>query len=63
LEQEIRAIRETIESNQLRDFEEMGHAFSRTADRNDLIRINTLRWVIDLIETLDCLDATKGRIH
>lgn len=53
LQKEINDIRKGIEDNRLRDFEEMGRTFSRTADRNDRIRINTLRWVLGMIETLD----------
>ncbi|AIF84094.1 hypothetical protein NTE_02037 [Candidatus Nitrososphaera evergladensis SR1] len=53
LRQEISDIRRAIEDNQRQDFDELGGAFSRTADRNDLIRINTLRWVLDVIDTLD----------
>ncbi|AIC15622.1 hypothetical protein NVIE_013830 [Nitrososphaera viennensis EN76] len=53
VQQEINDIRKTIEDNQRHDFEELGGTFSRTADRNDLIRINTLRWVLDIIETLN----------
>jgi len=53
LQKEINDIREGIEDNRLHDFEEIGRTFSRTADRNDLIRINTLRWVLGMIETLD----------
>jgi hypothetical protein len=32
--------------------------FSRVADRNDIIRINTLRWVLEVIENLE---HKKGR--
>lgn len=53
VQKEINDIRKTIEYNQQHDFDEFGGPFSRTADRNDLIRINTLRWVLDVIDTLD----------
>lgn len=62
VQQEISDLRKTIRENELHDFEQLGGAFSRTADRNDMIRINTLRWVLDVIEKLDRED-TAGEAY
>jgi hemerythrin superfamily protein len=52
IQEEITDLRVTIEERKWQGLSEEQQVFSRVADRNDMIRINTLRWVLDIIEKL-----------
>lgn len=64
--QEIRDLQGNLEENRCKNQDGVTAAaaaaddrlFSRVADRNDIIRINTLRWVLEVIENLE---HNKGR--
>jgi hypothetical protein len=63
--QEIRDLQGNLEENRCKNQDGATAAaaaddrlFSRVADRNDIIRINTLRWVLEVIENLE---HNKGR--
>ena len=61
--QEIRDLQGNLEENRCKNQDGATAAadnrlFSRVADRNDIIRINTLRWVLEVIENLE---HKKGR--
>jgi hypothetical protein len=62
--QEIRDLQGNLEENRCKNQDGATAAaaddrlFSRVADRNDIIRINTLRWVLEVIESLE---HKKGR--
>ena len=57
--QEIRDLQGNLEENRCKNQDGATAAaaddrlFSRVADRNDIIRINTLRWVLEVIENLE----------
>jgi hypothetical protein len=54
LQQEILDLQRSLQENK---YKKSGDAtdrlLSRIADRNDIIRINTLRWVLEVIEKLE----------
>ena len=52
IQEEINDLRVTIEERKWQGLSEEQQVFSRVADRNDMIRINTLRWVLDIMEKL-----------
>jgi hypothetical protein len=52
IQEEINDLRVTIEERKWQSLSEEQQVFSRVADRNDMIRINTLRWVLDIMEKL-----------
>jgi hypothetical protein len=62
--QEIRDLQGNLEENRCKNQDGATAAaaddrlFSRVADRIDIIRINTLRWVLEVIENLE---HNKGR--
>jgi hypothetical protein len=61
--QEIRDLQGNLEENRCKNQDGATAAaddrpLSRVADRNDIIRINTLRWVLEVIENLE---HKKGR--
>jgi hypothetical protein len=62
--QEIRDLQGNLEENRCKNQDGATAAadddrlFSRVADRNDIIRINTLQWVLEVIENLE---HNKGR--
>jgi hypothetical protein len=62
--QEIRDLQGNLEENRCKNQDGAtaaaadDHLFSRVADRNDIIRINTLQWVLEVIENLE---HNKGR--
>jgi hypothetical protein len=52
IEKEVQDLRSSLEdSHRQKGISE--RLMSRVADRNDMIRINTLRWVLDIIEKLE----------
>jgi hypothetical protein len=53
IEKEIRDLKGTLEDNHYQKGEMGERLMSRIADRNDMIRINTLHWVLDVIEKLE----------
>ena len=53
LQQEIRDLQRNLEENRYKSSSDMtDRLLSRIADRNDIIRINTLLWVLEVIEKL-----------
>jgi hypothetical protein len=53
LQQEILSLQNTLEEQRYKSGDATDRLLSRTADRNDIIRINTLRWVLQVIEKLE----------
>lgn len=53
LQQEILSLQNTLEEQKYKSGDAMDRLLSRIADRNDVIRINTLRWVLEVIEKLE----------
>lgn len=53
LQQEILSLQNTLEEQKYKSGDETDRLLSRIADRNDVIRINTLRWVLAVIEKLE----------
>lgn len=53
IEKEIHDLKVNLESNHYQKGEMSERLMSRIADRNDMIRINTLHWVLDVIEKLE----------
>ena len=53
IREEINDLRVTIEERKCQGLSEEQQVFSRVADRNDMIRINTLRWVLDIMEKMN----------
>jgi hypothetical protein len=53
LEQEILNLQSTLQEQKYKSGDATDRLLSRIADRNDIIRINTLRWVLEVIEKLE----------
>jgi hypothetical protein len=54
LEQEILSLQTTLKDQKYKSGgDATDRLLSRIADRNDIIRINTLRWVLEVIEKLE----------
>jgi hypothetical protein len=53
LQQEIITLQSTLEEQKYKSGDATDRLLSRIADRNDIIRINTLRWVLEVIEKLE----------
>ena len=53
LAQEILSLQNTLKEQKYKSGDATDRLLSRIADRNDIIRINTLRWVLDVIEKLE----------
>jgi hypothetical protein len=53
LQQEIRDLQCNLQEKKYKSGDATDRLLSRIADRNDIIRINTLRWVLEVIETLE----------
>ena len=53
LRNEIQDLRTNIMKNHANEGEITDHLLSRLADRNDIIRINTLEWVLKVIAKLE----------
>ena len=53
LQQEILSLQNTLEEQKYKRGDATDRLLSRIADRNDIIRINTLRWVLEVIEKLE----------
>ena len=53
LQQEILTLQNTLKEQKYKSGDATGRLLSRIADRNDIIRINTLRWVLEVIEKLE----------
>jgi hypothetical protein len=53
LQQEIRDLQLNLEEKKYKSGDATDHLLSRIADRNDIIRINTLRWVLEVIDKLE----------
>ena len=53
LQQEILSLQNTLEEQKYKGGDATDRLLSRIADRNDIIRINTLRWVVEVIEKLE----------
>jgi hypothetical protein len=53
LQQEILNLQSTLQEEKYKSGDATDRLLSRIADRNDIIRINTLRWVIEVIEKLE----------
>ena len=53
LQQEILSLQNTLEVQKYKGGDATDRLLSRIADRNDIIRINTLRWVLEVIEKLE----------
>jgi hypothetical protein len=50
LQQEIRDLQCNLQEKKYKSGDATDRLLSRIADRNDIIRINTLRWVLEVIE-------------
>jgi hypothetical protein len=53
LQQEIITLQNTLKEQKYKSGDATDRLLSRIADRNDIIRINTLRWVLEVIEKLE----------
>jgi hypothetical protein len=53
LQQEILNLQSTLQEQKYKSGDSTDRLLSRIADRNDIIRINTLRWVLEVIEKLE----------
>ena len=54
LQQEILNLQRNLQENKYKNgADATDRLLSRIADRNDIIRINTLRWVLEVIEKLE----------
>ena len=53
LQQEILTLQNTLKEQRYKSGDATDRLLSRIADRNDIIRINTLRWVLEVIEKLE----------
>ena len=53
LQQEIRDLQCNLQEKRYESGDAGDRLLSRIADRNDIIRINTLRWVLEVIEKLE----------
>ena len=53
LQQEILELQHSLQEKKYKSEEATDRLLSRIADRNDIIRINTLRWVLEVIENLE----------
>ena len=53
LQQEIRDLPCNLQEKKYKSGDATDRLLSRIADRNDVIRINTLRWVLEVIEKLE----------
>lgn len=53
LQQEIRDLQLNLEAMKYKSGDATDRLLSRIADRNDIIRINTLRWVLEVIDKLE----------
>jgi hypothetical protein len=53
LQQEIRDLQRNLQEKRYKSGDATERLLSRIADRNDIIRINTLRWVLEVIEKLE----------
>ena len=53
LQQEILSLQNTLEEQKYKSGDATDRLLSRIADRNDIIRINTLRWVLEVIEKVE----------
>jgi hypothetical protein len=53
LQQEIQNLQNTLQEQKYKRGDAADRLLSRIADRNDIIRINTLRWVLEVIEKLE----------
>ena len=53
LQQEIINLQLNLQEKNYKSNDATDRLLSRTADRNDIIRINTLRWVLKIIEKLE----------
>jgi hypothetical protein len=53
LQQEIRDLQHNLQEKRYKNSDATDRLLSRIADRNDIIRINTLRWVLEVIEKLE----------
>jgi hypothetical protein len=54
LQQEILELQRNLQENKYKKSSDAtDRLLSRIADRNDIIRINTLRWVLEVIEKLE----------
>jgi hypothetical protein len=53
LQQEIHDLPLHLQEKRYKSSDATDRLLSRIADRNDIIRINTLRWVLEVIEKLE----------
>ncbi len=53
LQQEILTLQNTLKEQKYKSGDATDRLLSRIADRNDIIRINTLKWVLEVIEKLE----------
>jgi hypothetical protein len=53
LQQEIRDLQCNLQEKKYKSGDATDRLLSRIADRNDIIRINTLRWVLEVIDKLE----------
>jgi hypothetical protein len=53
LQQEIRDLQCNLQEKKYKGGDATDRLLSRIADRNDIIRINTLSWVLEVIDKLE----------
>jgi hypothetical protein len=53
LQQEILELQRSMQEKKYKSQDATDRVLSRIADRNDIIRINTLRWVLEIVEELE----------
>jgi hypothetical protein len=53
LQKEVQDLKTSLMKNHINEGEATDRLLSRIADRNDIMRINTLEWVLKIIAKLD----------
>jgi hypothetical protein len=53
IQQEILNLQSNLQEKKYKSGDATERLLSRIAERNDIIRINTLRWVLEVIENLE----------
>jgi hypothetical protein len=53
LQKEVQDLKTSLMKNHINEGEATDRLLSRIADRNDIIRINTLEWVLKIIAKLE----------
>lgn len=63
LQKEIQDLKANLIKNHIHEGEITDRLLSRIADRNDIIRINTLEWVLKIIAKLESSTELRDEKH